>query len=220
MLETKYKKELGRSITRLGLGTFTHGASSTQTHARGRLRSRSKKANGITHRYTPIKGTYEHIARGLREEKRERYRSRRRPMPGKNKFDGAGAPRESIERARWGQNRCHCCSHCARNPFTEELWGLNFGDAYFCARKWDRRDQSASAPTREKASGMRGRHREIDVIHPLINIKGMGIINGNPQRNARSHRQSTLGGQVHICSGVTRRREFRPQSAKRHCDLF
>ena len=68
MLETKYIPKLGRSITRLGLGTLPMGPLQRKlTPEEGSEVVRAAVANGITFIDTAaIYGTYEHIARGLR----------------------------------------------------------------------------------------------------------------------------------------------------------
>ncbi len=177
MLETRYIPKLGRSITRLGLGALPMGPLQRKlTPGEGAEVVRAAVSNGITFIDTAtMYGTYEHIARGLCgcsgtvTIATKTHAQKDRSMA-----------QEHIEKALkdLGRDRIEIMlCHCARNPFTEELWGPSL-EALFSAREKGTVGMVGISTHSIQSVRDAARHREIDVIHPLINMKGMGIIDG------------------------------------------
>jgi predicted aldo/keto reductase-like oxidoreductase len=67
--------------------------------------------------------------------------------------------------------------HCARTPFTEELWGPTLDALLEAREKGLIRMVGLSSHSIQNVRDA-AHNPEIDVIHPLINMKGMGIIDG------------------------------------------
>jgi predicted aldo/keto reductase-like oxidoreductase len=180
MLETRYSPKLGRNVTRLGLGTLPMGPLQRKlTPGEGAEVVRAAVANGITLIDTAtMYGTYEHIARGLRGSNvsvniaTKTHAQQDRSMA-----------REHVEKAlkELGRDRIEfMLCHCARNPFTEELWGATL-EALCFARENGTVGMVGISTHSIQSVRDAARHPEIDVIHPLINMKGMGIIDGTAE---------------------------------------
>lgn len=180
MLETRYISKLGRSVTRLGLGALPMGPLQRKlTPEEGAEVVRAAVENGITFIDTATTyGTYEHIARGLHgfsgtvtiATKTQAQKDRTKA-------------REHIEKAlkELGRDRIEIMlCHCARNPFTEELWGQTL-ETLFSARENGTIGMVGISTHSIQAVRDAARHPGIDVIHPLINMKGMGIIDGTAE---------------------------------------
>jgi predicted aldo/keto reductase-like oxidoreductase len=180
MLETRYISKLDRSVTRLGLGALPMGPLQRKlTPKEGAEVVRAAVSNGITFIDTATTyGTYEHIARGLggnnlnvtiaTKTQAQKDRSLAREHIGKALKE---LGRERIE--------IMLC-HCARNPFTEELWGPTLEELFGAREKGFIGMVGMST---HSIQGVRdaARHAEVDVIHPLINMRGMGIIDGTAE---------------------------------------
>ncbi|MGC9965277.1 MAG: aldo/keto reductase [Syntrophobacteraceae bacterium] len=177
MLETRYIPKLGRSVTRLGLGALPMGPLQRKLtpHDGGEV-VRAAVANGITFIDTAtMYGTYEHIAQGLRGWNGT-VTIATKTHAGKDR----SMAREHVEKALKGLGRDRIdimLCHCARSAFTEELWGPSL-EALVSAREKGTIGMVGISTHSIQSVRDAARHPEIDVIHPLINIKGMGIIDG------------------------------------------
>jgi len=177
MLETRYIPKLGRSVTRLGLGALPMGPLQRKlTPGEGAEVVLAAVANGITFIDTAtMYGTYEHIARGLRGCSASVVIATKTHA----RKDRSMA-KEHIEKAlkELGRDRIEIMlCHCARDPFTEELWGPSL-EALVSARENGTIGMIGISTHSIQSVRDAARHPEIDVIHPLINMKGMGIIDG------------------------------------------
>jgi predicted aldo/keto reductase-like oxidoreductase len=177
MLDTIYIPKLDRSITRLGLGALPMGPLQRKlTPQEGAEVVRAAVSNGITFIDTAtMYGTYEHIARGLRGFKGTVTIATKTHA----QKDGAAA-QEHIEKALQGLGRDRMdimLCHCARTPFMEELWGPTL-EKLVRARETGAIGMVGISTHSIQSVREAARHSEIDVIHPLINMKGMGIIDG------------------------------------------
>jgi aryl-alcohol dehydrogenase-like predicted oxidoreductase len=177
MLETRDIPKLGRSVTRLGLGALPMGPLQRKlTPEEGGEVVRAAVANGITFLDTAaMYGTYEHIARGLRG-----FNGTVTIATKTHAQKDRSMAQEHLEKAlkELGRDRIDIMlCHCARTPFTEELWGPTL-ETLVSARENGTIGMVGISTHSIQSVRDAGRHREIDVIHPLINIKGMGIIDG------------------------------------------
>ena len=177
MLETRYIPKLGSSVTRLGLGALPMGPLQRKlTPAEGAEVVRAAVSNGITFIDTAtLYGTYEHIAGGLRGLNGTVTIATKTHA----RKDRATA-REHVEKAlkELGRDRIDIMlCHCGRTPFTEELWGPTFETLVSAREKGTVAMVGISTHSIQNVRDA-ARHPEIDVIHPLINMKGMGIIDG------------------------------------------
>jgi aryl-alcohol dehydrogenase-like predicted oxidoreductase len=177
MLDAHYIAKLGRSVTRLGLGALPMGPLQRKlTPQEGAEVVRAAAANGITFIDTAtMYGTYEHIARGLRGFNGTVTVATKTHA----QKDGATA-QEHIEKAlkELGRDRIDIMlCHCARTPFTEGLWGPAL-EKLVRARETGAIGMIGISTHSIQSVRDAARHPEIDVIHPLINMKGMGIIDG------------------------------------------
>ena len=177
MLETHYIPKLGRSITRLGLGALPMGPLQRKlTPREGAEVVHAAVANGITFIDTAtMYGTYEHIAQGLRG-----WNGTVTIATKTHAQKDRSLAREHIEKAFEGLGRDRIdimLCHCARSAFTEELWGPSF-EELLSAR--ENGTIGMVGISTHSVQGVRdaAQNPEIDVIHPLINIKGMGISDG------------------------------------------
>jgi predicted aldo/keto reductase-like oxidoreductase len=177
MLETRYIPKLDRNITRLGLGALPMGPLQRRlTPGEGAEVVRAAVENGITFIDTAtMYGTYEHIAQGLRGWSGTVTVATKTHA----QKDGAMA-REHLEKALEGLGRDRIdimLCHCARSAFTEELWGPTLETLVSAREKGTVGMVGISTHTIQNVRDAAG-NPEIDVIHPLINMKGMGIIDG------------------------------------------
>lgn len=177
MLETRYIPGLDRNVTRLGLGALPMGPLQRRlTPADGGDVVRAAVENGINFIDTAtMYGTYDHIAKGLNGWSGTVTIATKTHA----QKDGEMA-REHIEKAlrELGRDRIDMMlCHCARNPFSEELWGPTL-ETLVAAR--EKGTVGIVGMSTHSIQGVRdaARHPEIDVIHPMINIKGMGIMDG------------------------------------------
>lgn len=177
MLETRYIAKLGKSITRLGLGALPMGPLQRGlTIEEGARVVRTALEGGITFMDTAtLYGTYAHIAHGLKGWKGEVTICTKTHARTDRKM-----AEEHIEKARSELGRdtldVMLC-HCARNPFTEEEWGPSL-EVLVHARAKGRIKMIGMSTHLIEGVRAAAQHPEIDVIHPLINIKGMGIVDG------------------------------------------
>jgi aryl-alcohol dehydrogenase-like predicted oxidoreductase len=177
MLETRYIPKLGVSVTRLGLGALPMGPLQLKLSPReGAEVVRAAVTSGITFIDTATAyGTYEHIARGLHGSGAA-VSIATKTIAQKDR----SMAREHIEKALKELNRERIeimLCHCARTPFTEELWGPSL-EILLSARENGVIGMVGISSHSIESVRAAARHPEIDVIHPLINMKGMGIIDG------------------------------------------
>ncbi len=193
MLETRFIPRLNRTVTRLGLGALPMGPlQRTLSVEEGARVVRAAVEGGITFIDTAtLYGTYEHIARGLKG------------WPGAvtvatkthARTDRALAE-QHIETALRELGRepidIMLC-HCARGRFTEEEWGPSLEALVAAREKGLIRMVGMSTHT---VAGVldAARHPEMDVIHPLINIKGMGIVDGGVEEMLAAIREAHAAG--------------------------
>ncbi len=177
MLETRYIPKLGRSVTRLGLGALPMGPlQRTLSPQQGAEVVRSAVESGINFIDTAtMYRTYEHIVRGLKGWKgivtiaTKTHAQKDRDIAEKH----IAIALKELGRETIDIMLCHC----ARTPFTEELWGPTL-DALVTARQKGLIGMVGISSHTIQSVRDAARHPEIDVIHPLINMKGMGIIDG------------------------------------------
>jgi predicted aldo/keto reductase-like oxidoreductase len=193
MIETRYIPKLGRSVTRLGLGALPMGPLQRKlTPREGAEVVRAAVASGITFIDTAtMYGTYEHIALGLRGWNgtvtiaTKTHAQKDRSMA-----------REHVEKALKGLDRDRIdimLCHCARSAFTEELWGPSL-ETLVSARENGTIGMVGISTHSIQSVRAAARHPEIDVIHPLINMKGMGIIDGTTDEMLEAIREAHAAG--------------------------
>jgi predicted aldo/keto reductase-like oxidoreductase len=193
MLETHTLPKLGRTITRLGLGALPMGPLQRRlSPVEGAEVVRAAVENGITFIDTAtMYGTYEHIAGGLKGWKRTVTVTTKTHA----QKDRALAE-EHIAKALKDLGRdtidIMLC-HCARTQFTEELWGPTL-DALLEARGKGIIGMVGISTHSVENVRTAARHPEIDVIHPLINMKGMGIIDGTVDEMLDAIREAHAAG--------------------------
>ncbi len=176
-LATRYVPALGRNVTRLGLGALPMGPLQRGLSPREGARViRAAVEGGITFLDTAtVYGTYEHIALGLEGFSGEVTISTKTHA----RDDGALA-REHIELARRSLQRdvidIMLC-HCARMAYSREVWGPSL-DALLEAKSAGRIRMVGVSCHSIEGVRVAGAMPEIDVIHPLVNLTGLGITDG------------------------------------------
>ncbi|HOS95548.1 MAG TPA: aldo/keto reductase [Armatimonadota bacterium] len=176
-LETRYVPKLGRSVTRLGLGALPMGPLQRGlTVEEGARVVRAAVEGGVSFIDTATAyGTYEHVARGLFGWQGTVTVATKTHA----RADGAAA-REHIEMARRELGRdvidIMLC-HCARSLLTREEWGPTL-DALLEAKAKGRISLVGLSSHAVEGVRIAARHPDIDVVHPLINLTGMGIVDG------------------------------------------
>jgi predicted aldo/keto reductase-like oxidoreductase len=177
MLETRFIPRLDRTVTRLGLGALPMGPlQRTLTVAEGARVVRAAVEGGITFIDTAtLYGTYEHIAQGLKGWQGSVTLATKTHA----RTDRALAE-QHIETAlkELGRDTIDIMlCHCARQRFLEEEWGPTLEALLAAREKGLIRMVGMSTHT---VAGVldAARHPAMEVIHPLINLKGMGIIDG------------------------------------------
>jgi len=193
MLETRFVPRLGRTVTRLGLGALPMGPlQRTLSVEEGAKVVRTAVEGGITFIDTAtLYGTYEHIARGLRGWKGPVTLATKTHA----KTDRALAEKH-IETAlkELGRDTIDIMlCHCARQRFIEAEWGPTL-EALLAAR--DKGLVRMVGMSTHTVAGVldAARHPEMDVIHPLINLKGMGIIDGGVEEMLAAIREAHGAG--------------------------
>jgi len=193
MLETRFVPRLGCMVTRLGLGALPMGPlQRTLSVEEGARVVRAAVEGGITFIDTAtLYGTYEHIARGLRGWKGPVTLATKTHA----KTDRALAEKH-IETAlkELGRDTIDLMlCHCARQRFTEAEWGPTL-EALLAAR--DKGLVRMVGMSTHTVAGVldAARHPEMDVIHPLINLKGMGIIDGGVEEMLAAIREAHGAG--------------------------
>lgn len=193
MLETRYISKLGRSVTRLCLGALPMGPLQLKMSPReGAFLVRMAVEFGVTFIDTAAKyGTYEHIGRGLKGWKGTVTIS--------TKTD-AGSDRSlakrHLEEARAALRRDTLdivLCHCARSRFTEDEWGPTLEVLIAAREKGLVRMVGLSTHNIENVR-IATRHPDLDVIHPLINMKGMGITDGTAVQMIEAIREAHKAG--------------------------
>jgi diketogulonate reductase-like aldo/keto reductase/Pyruvate/2-oxoacid:ferredoxin oxidoreductase delta subunit len=177
MLETRFVPSLGRTVTRLGLGALPMGPlQRTLSVAEGARVVRDAVESGITFIDTAtLYGTYEHIARGLQgwsgpvtlatktHAKADRVLAEKHVETALKELG-----RDTID--------IMLC-HCARSRFTEEEWGPTL-EALLAAREKGLVRLVGLSSHSVAGTLDAVRHPAMEVVHPLINYQGMGIIDG------------------------------------------
>jgi predicted aldo/keto reductase-like oxidoreductase len=193
MLETRYIPKLNRFITRLGLGALPMGpVQRGLSPQEGAEVVRSAVERGINFIDTAtMYRTYEHITLGLKGWKGEvTISTKSHAQKDRNEAQ------KHVELALRGLGReiidIMLC-HCARTPFTEELWGPTLDVLLTARQKGIIRMVGISSHSIENVR-VAARNPEIDVIHPLINMKGMGIIDGSADEMLQAVREAHSAG--------------------------
>ncbi|MFA5109793.1 MAG: aldo/keto reductase [Desulfobaccales bacterium] len=193
MFETRFIPKLDRTVTRLGLGALPMGPlQRTLSVEEGARVVRAAVEGGITFIDTAtLYGTYEHIARGLKG------------WPGvvtvatktHARTDRALAEQhvETALRELGREPIDIMLCHCARGRYSEEEWGPSL-EALVAAR--DKGLVRLVGMSTHTVAGVldAARHPEMDVIHPLINIKGMGIVDGGVEEMLAAIREAHAAG--------------------------
>ena len=193
MLETRFVPRLDRTVTRLGLGALPMGPlQRTLSVEDGARVVRAAVEGGITFIDTAtLYGTYEHIARGLKGWRGPVTLATKTHA----KTDRALAA-QHVETAlkELGRDTIDIMlCHCARQRFLEDEWGPTLEVLLAARDKGLIRMVGMSTHT---VAGVldAARHPEMDVIHPLINLKGMGIIDGGVQDMLAAIREAHEAG--------------------------
>jgi predicted aldo/keto reductase-like oxidoreductase len=177
MLETRFVPPLGRTVTRLGLGALPMGPlQRTLSVEEGARVVRAAVESGITFIDTAtLYGTYEHIARGLKgwsgpvtlatktHAKADRVLAEKHVETALKELG-----RDTID--------IMLC-HCARARFTEDEWGPTL-EALLAAREKGLVRLVGLSSHSVAGTLDAVRHPAMEVVHPLINYQGMGIIDG------------------------------------------
>jgi predicted aldo/keto reductase-like oxidoreductase len=193
MLETRYIPKLGRSVTRLGLGALPMGPLQRKLSVEdGAKVIRTAIERGITFIDTAtMYGTYEQIAKAIKGWNGDLTISTKSHA----KTDRALAEKH-IETALKELGRdvidIMLC-HCARSPFIEEEWGPTLEALVSAREKGLIRMVGISSHSIENVRRA-ARHPEIDVIHPMINMIGMGIIDGTAAEMVEAIREAHQRG--------------------------
>ena len=193
MLETRFVPQLDRAVTRLGLGALPMGPlQRTLSVEEGARVVRAAVEGGITFIDTAtLYGTYEHIARGLKGWRGPVTLATKTHA----KTDRALAEKH-VETAlkELGRDTIDIMlCHCARQRFIEDEWGPTL-EALLAAR--DKGLVRMVGMSTHTVAGVldAARHPEMDVIHPLINLKGMGIIDGGVEEMLAAIREAHAAG--------------------------
>jgi len=193
MLETRFVPQLNRTVTRLGLGALPMGPlQRTLSVEEGARVVRAAVEGGITFIDTAtLYGTYEHIARGLKDWRGPVTLATKTHA----KADRALAE-QHVETAlrELGRDTIDIMlCHCARQRFIEAEWGPTL-EALLAAR--DKGLVRMVGMSTHTVAGVldAARHPEMDVIHPLINLKGMGIIDGGVEEMLAAIREADAAG--------------------------
>ncbi|MCE5336787.1 MAG: aldo/keto reductase [Desulfobacteraceae bacterium] len=193
MLETRFIPKLDRSITRLGLGALPMGPLQLKLAPdEGARVVRAAVENGISFIDTACRyGTYEHIARGLRGWNAAVTIATKTHA----RQDRCLAERHIEEALRaLGRDRIEIMlCHVAREPFTDDVWGPTL-EALVRAREKGLIGMVGMSTHSVKAVGAATIHPEVDVIHPLINMNGLGIVDGTADEMLRAIRKAHDAG--------------------------
>jgi predicted aldo/keto reductase-like oxidoreductase len=164
----------------------------TLSVAEGARVVRAALTGGITFIDTAtLYGTYEHLAQGLKGWRGEVTLATKTHA----KADRALAEKH-IESARTALDRdvidIMLC-HCARNRFTEKEWGPTLEALLTARAKGLVRMVGMSS---HSVAGVLDavHHPAMEVVHPLINVKGMGIIDGGVEEMLAAIRQADAAG--------------------------
>lgn len=178
-MQSQFVPQLGREVTRLGLGALPMGPLQKGiSPAEGAAVIRRALESGVTFFDTAtVYGTYEHLARGLEGWPAESITVATKT----HARDDRALAEQHIELALRALGRepidIMLC-HCARSAFTWETWGPTL-EALLAAKErgWIRMVGLSS----HSIEGVRvaAAMPEIEVIHPLINVAGLGITDGS-----------------------------------------
>lgn len=176
-LETRYIPVLDRTVTRLGLGALPMGhLQKNMSPEEGAKIVRAAVESGITFIDTATAyGTYEHISRGLDGWHGDLLITTKTQA----KNDGEKAKKD-VEAGLAGLKRDRLdvvMLHCARDNYTDDTWGASFD----VLRDAKRRGQvGAIGISTHTIRNIRWAMTQPDIaaIHPLINLAGMGIVDG------------------------------------------
>jgi aryl-alcohol dehydrogenase-like predicted oxidoreductase len=193
MLETRFIPRLERTVTRLGLGALPMGPlQRTLSVEDGARVVRAAVEGGITFIDTAtLYGTYAHLARGLKGWQGPVTLATKTHA----KTDRALAAHhvETALRELGRDTIDIMLCHCARQRFLEDEWGPTL-EALLTAR--DKGLVRMVGMSTHTVAGVldAARHPEMDVIHPLINCKGMGIIDGGVEEMLAAIREAHGAG--------------------------
>jgi predicted aldo/keto reductase-like oxidoreductase len=195
MLETRFIPQLDRTVTRLGLGALPMGPlQRTLSVEEGARVVRAAVEGGITFIDTAtLYGTYEHIARGLKGWQGPVTLATKTHA----KADRALAEQhvETALKALGRDTIDIMLCHCARNRFTEDEWGPTLEALLTARAKGLIRMVGLSS---HSVAGVLDavRHPAMEVVHPLINLKGMGIIDGGVEEMLAAIREADAAGMM------------------------
>ena len=193
MLETRFVPSLGRTVTRLGLGALPMGPLQRSLSVEEGARVvRAAVESGITFIDTAtLYGTYEHIARGLKGWQGAVTLATKTHA----KADRALAE-QHVETAlkELGRDTIDIMlCHCARSRFTEEEWGPTL-EALLAAREKGLVRLVGLSSHSVAGTLDAVRHPAMEVVHPLINYQGMGIIDGGVEEMLAAIREAHDAG--------------------------
>jgi predicted aldo/keto reductase-like oxidoreductase len=193
MLETRFIPGLDRTVTRLGLGALPMGPlQRALTVEEGARVVRAAVEGGITFMDTAtLYGTYEHIARGLKGWTGPVTLATKTHA----KTDRALAEKhvETALRELGRDTIDIMLCHCARNRFSEDEWGPTL-EALLSAREKGLIRMVGMSTHSAVGALEAARHPDIEVIHPLINVKGMGILEGGVEDMLAAIREAHRAG--------------------------
>ncbi|MCX7934800.1 MAG: aldo/keto reductase [Planctomycetota bacterium] len=193
MLPTRPLTKLGIEITRLGLGTLPMGPLQRGLlPAEGAKVIRAAVEGGINFLDTAaLYRTYEHIRQGLAGWQGKVVIATKTHA----RQDGALA-RQHIEEARRGLDRetidIFLC-HCARTDFDAAEWQPTL-DALMAAKARGQIKMIGVSAHLPAAVRSACRHPEIEVIHPLYNISGLGLPSGGREDMRDAIQQAHASG--------------------------
>ena len=193
MLETRFIPKLDRAVTRLGLGALPMGPlQRTLSVEEGAKVVRAAVESGITFIDTAtLYGTYEHIARGLKGWQGAVTLATKTHA----KADRALAE-QHVETAlkELGRDTIDIMlCHCARSRFTEDEWGPTL-EALLAAREKGLVRMVGLSSHSVAGTLDAVRHPAMEVVHPLINYQGMGIIDGGVEEMLAAIREAHDAG--------------------------
>lgn len=194
-LPTRTIAGLGMEVTRLGIGALPMGPLQRGlTPEEGGRVIRRALERGVTFIDTATAyGTYGHVAAALRGWTEPVVLSTKT-----HARDDARMAREHIDKALREMDREYVdimLCHCARALPTRDLWGPSLEELAKARERGDARMIGISSHTIE---GVRivAEDPDIDAVHPLINMAGLGITDGGPQEMLAAIRKAHAAGKL------------------------
>jgi uncharacterized protein len=191
-IETRPVPGLGRTVTRLGLGALPMGPLQRGLSVEEGARVvRAAAESGITFVDTAtIYGTQPHVGAGLVGFDDVVVSTKTHARDDRALAEQhIAAALSDLKRERIDIMLCHC----ARDPYTDAKWGPTL-EALLAAR--DRGDIGIVGVSSHSVEGVRvaARHPDIQAIHPLLNMRGLGITDGTAADMVDAIREAKAAG--------------------------